>query len=94
MATYHPAAVLRNPNQMEDALKDFLVLREKIKEICPATYDNIEYTIYTWDSGKTIVEWNGKGYIFTAESTLSKEEILKYVKSVLEDDSAGIITDK
>ena len=38
MATYHPAAVLRNPNQMEDALKDFLILKEKIKEICTKTY--------------------------------------------------------
>ena len=32
MATYHPAAILRNPNQMEDALKDFIILREKIEE--------------------------------------------------------------
>ena len=38
MATYHPAAILRNPNQMEDALKDFIILREKIEEICDHTY--------------------------------------------------------
>ncbi len=38
MAMYHPAAILRNPNQMEEALKDFLILREKINEICDHTY--------------------------------------------------------
>ncbi|MDO4748364.1 MAG: uracil-DNA glycosylase [Eubacteriales bacterium] len=38
MAMYHPAAILRNPNQMEDALKDFIILREKIKQICDHTY--------------------------------------------------------
>ncbi len=38
MAMYHPAAILRNPNQMEDALKDFIILRKKIKEICEHTY--------------------------------------------------------
>ena len=38
MATYHPAAILRNPNQMEDALKDFIILREKIEEVCDHTY--------------------------------------------------------
>lgn len=38
MAMYHPAAILRNPNQMEEALKDFIILREKIKEICTHTY--------------------------------------------------------
>ena len=46
------------------------------------TYDNKVYTIYTWDSGKTVLEWNGKGYIFTAESTLSKEEILSLCSSI------------
>ncbi len=40
MPMYHPAAILRNPNQMEDALKDFIILREKIKEVCEHTYDN------------------------------------------------------
>ncbi|MBQ4129069.1 MAG: uracil-DNA glycosylase [Ruminococcus sp.] len=38
MAMYHPAAILRNPNMMEDALKDFISLREKIEEICEHTY--------------------------------------------------------
>lgn len=38
MAMYHPAAILRNPNLMEDALKDFITLRDKIKEICDHTY--------------------------------------------------------
>ena len=39
MATLHPAARLRNPNQKPDAFKDFLLLREKIMEVCPETYD-------------------------------------------------------
>ncbi|MCH5299167.1 MAG: uracil-DNA glycosylase [Ruminococcus sp.] len=39
MATYHPAALLRNPAQKPDAFADFLKLREKIKEICPGTYE-------------------------------------------------------
>ncbi len=39
MATLHPAALLRNPNQKPDAFKDFLLLREKIMEVCPETYD-------------------------------------------------------
>lgn len=39
MATYHPAALLRNPAQKPDAFADFLKLREKIKEVCPETYD-------------------------------------------------------
>ena len=39
MATYHPAALLRNPAQKPDAFADFLKLREKIKAICPETYD-------------------------------------------------------
>lgn len=38
MAMYHPAAILRNPNQMEEALKDFITLRDKIKEVCDHTY--------------------------------------------------------
>lgn len=38
MAMYHPAAILRNPNHMEEALKDFITLREKIKEVCTHTY--------------------------------------------------------
>lgn len=35
MGTFHPAALLRNPNQKPDALSDFLALREKIVEQCP-----------------------------------------------------------
>lgn len=38
MATLHPAALLRNPNQKPGAFEDFLKLREKIKEICNYTY--------------------------------------------------------
>ncbi len=38
MATFHPAALLRNPNQKPDALEDFLALRSKIKEVCTHTY--------------------------------------------------------
>ena len=39
MATLHPAALLRNPSQKPDAFNDFLLLREKILEVCPETYD-------------------------------------------------------
>jgi len=39
MATFHPAALLRNPTQKPDALEDFLALRDKITEICETTYD-------------------------------------------------------
>lgn len=39
MATLHPAALLRNPSQKPDAFNDYLLLREKIMEICPETYD-------------------------------------------------------
>ncbi len=38
MGTFHPAALLRNPNQKPDALEDFLALQRKIKEICDRTY--------------------------------------------------------
>lgn len=38
MATLHPAALLRNPANKPGAFKDFLNLREKIKEICDHTY--------------------------------------------------------
>jgi len=38
MGTFHPAALLRKPNQKPDALEDFLALREKIMEVCPETY--------------------------------------------------------
>ena len=40
MPMLHPAALLRNPSQTEGAFKDFLVLREKIKEVCPEVYSN------------------------------------------------------
>ena len=39
MGTFHPAALLRNPNQKPDALEDFLALRKKIHEICDHTYE-------------------------------------------------------
>lgn len=38
MATYHPAALLRNPNNKPPALEDFLKLRDKINEVCDHTY--------------------------------------------------------
>ena len=38
MPMFHPAAILRNPNQKPDAFADFLKLHEKINEICPETY--------------------------------------------------------
>lgn len=38
MATLHPAALLRNPNQKPAAFEDFLKLRDKIKEVCSHTY--------------------------------------------------------
>lgn len=38
MATFHPAALLRNPNNKPIAFEDFSALREKIKEVCDHTY--------------------------------------------------------
>ena len=38
MGTFHPAALLRNPNNKPAALSDFLALRDKINEICERTY--------------------------------------------------------
>jgi len=38
MGMYHPAMLLRNPNLKPDALNDFLLLRDKINEICVNTY--------------------------------------------------------
>ncbi len=38
MATLHPAALLRNPNNKPAAFEDYLKLQEKIKEICDHTY--------------------------------------------------------
>jgi len=40
MPMLHPAALLRNPAQMEGAFRDFLILREKIKELCPDVYES------------------------------------------------------
>jgi DNA polymerase len=37
MGTFHPAAILRNPNQKPDAFADFVLLRDKISEICTST---------------------------------------------------------
>ena len=42
MGTFHPAALLRNPNQKPDALADFLGLREKIQQVCERTYSQEE----------------------------------------------------
>lgn len=39
MATLHPAALLRNPNNKPGAFEDFQKLREKIKEVCNHTYE-------------------------------------------------------
>ena len=41
MPMLHPAALLRNPAQMEGAFRDFIILREKIKEICPEVYEGL-----------------------------------------------------
>ena len=38
MATYPPAALLRQPRSKPDAFADFLALREKIQEVCVHTY--------------------------------------------------------
>ena len=38
MGTFHPAALLRNPNNKPQALEDFLRLRDKINEVCEHTY--------------------------------------------------------
>lgn len=37
MGMFHPAAILRNPNQKPIAFADFVALRDKIVEICPNT---------------------------------------------------------
>ncbi len=39
MGTLHPAALLRNPNNKPAAMEDFFALQEKIKELCPETYE-------------------------------------------------------
>ncbi len=38
MATLHPAALLRNPNNKPAAMEDYFKLRDKIEEICDNTY--------------------------------------------------------
>lgn len=38
MGTFHPAALLRNPNQKPDAMEDFFALRDKINLVCPEVY--------------------------------------------------------
>lgn len=38
MGTFHPAALLRNPNQKPAALEDFVALRDKIELVCDRTY--------------------------------------------------------
>ena len=38
MAMLHPAAILRDPRRKPEAFNDFLILREKINEICDHTY--------------------------------------------------------
>lgn len=40
MGVFHPAALLRNPNNKPDAMEDFFKLRDKIKEIAPYTYND------------------------------------------------------
>lgn len=37
-ATFHPAALLRNPRSKPEAFEDMMALKEKILEICPETY--------------------------------------------------------
>ena len=39
MGTFHPAALLRNPNNKGLALEDFLALQAKIKKVCEHTYE-------------------------------------------------------
>ncbi len=38
MEMLHPAAILRDPRRKPEAFNDFLILREKINEICDHTY--------------------------------------------------------
>lgn len=38
MPMLHPAAVLRDPRRKPEAFNDFLILRDKIEEICEHTY--------------------------------------------------------
>ena len=38
MGTYHPAALLRQPQNKPEAFGDFVALREKIQQVCTHTY--------------------------------------------------------
>ena len=38
MGTFHPAALLRQPQHKPDAFGDFVALRRKIREVCAHTY--------------------------------------------------------
>ncbi len=42
MGMFHPAAILRNPNQKPVAFEDFVKLRDKIEEICTHTTFNFD----------------------------------------------------
>ena len=42
MGTFHPAALLRNPNNKPLCFEDMLSLRSKILEVCPETYASID----------------------------------------------------
>lgn len=42
MGTFHPAALLRNPNNKPLCFEDMLSLRNKILEVCPETYEGIQ----------------------------------------------------
>lgn len=38
MGTFHPAALLRNPQQKPEGFADFIALRDKIQEVCSHTH--------------------------------------------------------
>ena len=38
MGTFHPAALLRQPQNKPEAFGDFVALRDKIGEVCEHTY--------------------------------------------------------
>ena len=42
MGTFHPAAILRNPNRKPEAFADYIALRNKIEQVC-------EHTVFNWD---------------------------------------------
>ena len=39
MSTFHPAALLRGPQNKPNAFADFVALRDKIHEVCKHTYE-------------------------------------------------------